>query len=281
MALQCPQHYGNISKAEQDLQWGDGKLSWRWGEMVKLSWATKTFVHLPFYHLVPLLLQCLISLFARSLAWLFVLFFSSFLRFWLTGWLTDRLTYILPCWFSFFLFHFLFANSFDSFLFFWGHARPYLPTNIFILLLKPSLHPCACIAAPTCHLHLIIFSSISIRTAVYPSTIYCLAPFPASWLLCMPDISEDLLPTRLQRLGAWKKSLTDFAANPPFYRWTLRFGCFWKQTSATQGHPYPPVKSKYFNGISTRGWLSSPLLRCIGWRVLGRRTSPSNQQFLN
>ena len=114
-------------------------------EMVKLSWATKTFVHLQFYHLVPLLLQCLISLFARSLDclfvfFLFVLFFSSFLRFWLTGWLTDRLTYILPCWFSFFFFHFLFANSF---LFFWGHARPYLPTNIFILLLKPSLHPCA------------------------------------------------------------------------------------------------------------------------------------------
>ena len=116
-------------------------------EMVKLSWVSKTFVPLQFYHLIPLLLQCLISLFARSLAWLFDCFlfvcfvFSSFLRFWLTGWLTDRLTYILPCWFSFFLFHFLFANSFLLFL------RPrtslYLPTNIFILLLKPSLHPCA------------------------------------------------------------------------------------------------------------------------------------------
>ena len=31
---------------------------------------------------------------------------------------------------------------------------------------------------------------------------------------------------------------------------------FWKQTSAPQGHPYPPVKSKYLNGISTLNHLS-------------------------
>ena len=29
------------------------------------------------------------------------------------------------------------------------------------------------------------------------------------------------------------------------------FGSFWRQTGARQGHPYPPVKSKYLNGISS------------------------------
>ena len=176
-------------------------------EMVKLSWATKTFVPLQFYNLVSLLLQCLISLFARSLDCLFV-FFLFVLFFFLPQVLIDRLVdrptdlhtslpvFLLP--FSFLICQLL--------LFFLGHARPYLPTNIFILLLKSSLHPCARSSLLLHAISTFIFSSISIRTAVYPSTIYCLAQFPASWLLCMPDISEDLLPTCLQRLGAWKKN---------------------------------------------------------------------------
>ena len=112
-------------------------------EMVKLSWATKTFVHLQFYHLVPLLLQCLISLFARSLAWLFVCFlfvcfvFSSFLRFWLTGWLTDRLTYILPCWFSFFFISYLLTPSFFSEA---THVLTYPPTYLSFCWSPRSIH---------------------------------------------------------------------------------------------------------------------------------------------
>ena len=47
--------------------------------MVKLSWATKTFVPVQFYHLIPLLLQCFFSLFARSLSWLIVCLFVFFL----------------------------------------------------------------------------------------------------------------------------------------------------------------------------------------------------------
>ena len=198
---------------------------------------------------------------------LFVCFvFSSFLRFWLTGWLTDRLTYILPCWLSFFLFHFLFANSF---LFSEAtHVLTYPPTYLSFCWSPRSIHVLAhrysYMPSPPYYMfiHLHSHCCLSFHHILFSSVPCFLVTLYARYL----RRSTTNTPSALGCLK--KKSLTDFAANPPFYRWTLRFGCFWKQISATQDHPYPPVKSKYFNGISTRVWLSSPLLRCIGWRVL-------------
>ena len=128
-------------------------------EMVKLSWATKTFVPLQFYNLVSLLLQCLISLFARSLDclfvfFLFVLFFLPSSGFdWPAGWQTDWPTYFLAGFPSSFFISYLPTPSF--FL----RPRTSLPTHQHIYpfaeVLAPSM--CSLIATPTCHLHLYIF----------------------------------------------------------------------------------------------------------------------------
>ena len=220
---------------------------------------------------------------ARLIVWLFSFclfcFFLPSSGFgWPAGWQTDWPTYFLAGFPSSFFISYLLTPSF----YFWGHARPYTypPTYLSFCWNRRSIHVLAhrysYMPSPPYYIFIHLHS-------------HCCLSFPHILFSSVPCFLVTLYARYLRRsttntpsaLGCLKKKLIDFAANPPFYSWTLRFGCFWKQTSATQGHPYPPVKSKYFNGISIRGWLSFPLLRCIGWRVLGRWTSPSNQQFLN
>ena len=108
---------------------------------------------------------------------------------------------------------------------------------------------CPLIAFPTCHPHPFESSSISIRTAVYPSM--QITQFPASCYFVCHTSQKNCYQHAFRAWVPETRGGTDFAANPPFYRWSLRFGSFWRQTGAPQGHPYPPVKSKYLNGISS------------------------------
>ena len=108
---------------------------------------------------------------------------------------------------------------------------------------------CPLIAFPACHPHPFESSSISIRTAVYPSM--QITQFPASCYFVCHTSQKNCYQHAFRAWVPEKRGWTDFAANPPFCRWSLRFGSFWRQTGAPQGHPYPPVKSKYLNGISS------------------------------
>ena len=185
------------------------------------------------------LLACLLSFFLSFFLVCFLSLFLRCLRFWQTGWLTDRLTYILPCWFS------LLFLLCSLLLFCLGHAT-HQHTYPFAEVFAVSM--CPLIAFPTCHPHPFESSSISIRTAVYPSM--QITQFPASCYFVCHTSQKNCYQHAFRAWVPEKRGWTDFAANPPFCRWSLRFGSFWRQTGAPQGHPYPPVKSKYLNGIS-------------------------------
>jgi hypothetical protein len=151
--------------------------------------------------------------------------------------LTDRLAYILPCWFSFFLFHFSFASSF---LFFLGHARPYLPTSIFIFCWSPrSIHVLAhrysYMSSPPYYIfiHLHSHSCLSFHHILFSSVPCFLVTLYARYLRRPTTNTPSALGSLKKTNRLILQQILHFTAE------LCDLDFFWKQTSAPQGHPYP------------------------------------------